>query len=167
MSDYCHPTHRDHSNEHIDSKASLPPICAIFSSLRSMPDPSFFPITPPISFSEPMKPIQEDFPRNTYHNQLAAPPRFSGREQRLQQRMAHRKQAEKVRRDQMNVCLVEIRQLLPRSVTRFKKLSKEETVHASYEYIVALEEEAVQKAELVRQLEAEVVAETLLALQQT
>ncbi|KAJ3234194.1 hypothetical protein HDU81_001635 [Chytriomyces hyalinus] len=81
-----------------------------------------------------------------------------GNELKGERRKAYRKNAEKKRRDQMKTCLNEVKQLLPKTNIRSKIVSKERVVEKAFEYIVELQEHSEQKAEVIRNLEAEINA---------
>ncbi|KAI8617665.1 hypothetical protein BC830DRAFT_1166824 [Chytriomyces sp. MP71] len=82
---------------------------------------------------------------------------------RLEKRKSYRKQAEKIRRDQLSSCMFEVRQLLPQKY-QATNLSKEATVAAAYACIVELKEEEDRKTQIVKDLEAQLYAEILLRL---
>ncbi|KAJ3398480.1 hypothetical protein HDU80_008875, partial [Chytriomyces hyalinus] len=89
------------------------------------------------------------------------PPRSS----RMQKRLEQRKNAEKQRRDILRTCIHQVKQLLPRKTGNSRVVSKERAVEQAFEYIVELQQEGERKAQLLKQLEAEIVGmQTRLAL---
>ncbi|KAJ3232761.1 hypothetical protein HDU81_002759, partial [Chytriomyces hyalinus] len=81
----------------------------------------------------------------------------SSRSSRTQKRLEQRKNAEKQRRDILRTCIHEVKQLLPRKSGISRALSKERAVEQAYEYILELQQEAERKANVLKQLEAEIV----------
>ncbi|KAI8614155.1 hypothetical protein BC830DRAFT_1128717 [Chytriomyces sp. MP71] len=82
---------------------------------------------------------------------------------RLEKRKSYRKQAEKIRRDQLSLCMSEVRQLLPLKYQE-PNLSKEATVAAAYACIMEMKGESDRKAKIIRDLEAQLYAEVLVRL---